>query len=93
MYEISKMRLAPRDPYQALANAIIEQAYNDYVSGDTGPGTDPIYQRKQILQFFRSDRFKLFTDVDPDFLIKRMLRDAVHVEPKADRRKKNTRRY
>ena len=85
-----KMRSGPIDPYKALSNAIIAQAYDDYVTGDTGPSTDPVYQRQLILEFFRSDLFKMMTDVDPEFLITRMLKEAKPIEPG---KRKNKWRY
>lgn len=52
--------------YENLANAIINRAANDWIQArDNG-------ERVEISRFFKSDYFSLLTDVDPDYLIKRM---------------------
>ena len=51
------------DPYQALANAIIEQAVKDYRM------TDDPDDLAELEKFFRSGWFGVLTKVDPDLLI------------------------
>lgn len=80
-YEL-KLRAALIDPYESLANAIIAQSYWDYVNADDVPHTDPFYQRKSILEFFRSDYFRILTDTDPEYIIKRMLEEAKPLRPR-----------
>lgn len=79
-YEL-KLRAALIDPYESLANAIIAQAYWDYVNADQVPHSDPVYQRKKIFDFFRSDYFRILTDTDPEYIIKRMLEEAKPLRP------------
>lgn len=45
--------------YENLANAIILQAVKDYKSNS-----------KECERFFRSEWFKVLTNVDPDYIIK-----------------------
>lgn len=84
-----KYRQAPIDPYQSLANAIIARAYDDYINADNVPWSDPKYLRESILRFFRSDRFRIFSSVDPEYIIKRMLDEAPPLKPRKKRRLKN----
>ena len=84
-----KYRQAPIDPYQSLANAIIARAYDDYINADNVPWSDPKYLRESILRFFRSDRFRIFSSVDPEYIIKRMLEEAPPLRPRKKRRLKN----
>ena len=68
--------------YQALANAIIEQAAKDY--------RDAIHRLKrypdskvametamEVERFFHSDWYATLTDIDPDYLIDRLRKEAV----------------
>ena len=68
--------------YQALSNAIIEQAAKDY--------RDAIHRLKRYLdskaametaleveRFFHSDWYATLTDIDPDYLINRLRKEAV----------------
>ena len=68
--------------YQALANAVIEQAAKDY--------RDVIHRLKrypdskaametamEVERFFHSDWYAALTDIDPDYLIDRLRKEAV----------------
>ena len=57
------------DPYQELANAIVLQAVKDYRM------TDDERELKEIERFFRSDWFGVLTDVDPEYLIRRLRKE------------------
>lgn len=87
-YEL-KLRAALIDPYESLANAIIAQAYWDYVNADFVQHSDPVYQRKKILEFFRSDYLRMLTDTDPEYIIKRMLEEAKPLRPRRQKRSCN----
>ena len=50
------------NPYEELANAIIIQACQDYLSQET--------MRGDCLHFFRSRWFTALTTIDPEYLIK-----------------------
>lgn len=82
-----KYRQAPIDPYQSLANAIIARAYDDYINADNVPLSDPKYLRESILRFFRSDRFRIFSSVDPEYIIKRMLEEAPPLQERKNKRR------
>lgn len=57
------------DPFQNLANAIIVQAAKDYVYGDP-------CSRRSIEEFFRSQRFAQFSELDSGFLIDALKKEA-----------------
>lgn len=75
------------NPYEALANAIIEQAVVDYKKAlkyanmhpyDNGYAEDV----KEVEKFFRSPWFQFLTDLDSEFLmeqIQKMVRREVRV--------------
>ena len=68
--------------YQALANAIVLQAAKDYKAAirqmKRHPGTRAgMGTVIQIEKFFHSAWFGVLTDIDPDYLIKRLRREAV----------------
>ena len=54
------------DPFENLANAIIAEAVYDYRNAIDD------YRRKSIETFIRSERFKLLTDLDPEYIILRL---------------------
>ena len=67
------------DPYEALANAVVEQAVKDYRTARRKLKRDPSDDRAReeivsIEKFFHSKRFTLFTLVDPDYIL-RMLKE------------------
>lgn len=57
------------DPYENLANAIVLQAVKDYRL------TDDEAELAEIERFFRSDWFGVLTDVDPEYLIRRLRKE------------------
>ena len=57
------------NPYENLANAIVLQAVKDYRL------TDDEAELAEIERFFRSDWFGVLTDVDPEYLIKRLRKE------------------
>lgn len=67
--------------YDALANAIILQAVSDYRSAlkmqkrhpDSRAGLSAI---REIEKFFRSDWFSDLTDLNPDYLIRKLRKEA-----------------
>ena len=52
--------------YKLLANAIILMAVKDYRE------TESQREKDDILRFFRSDLFKALTNIDCEYLIKRL---------------------
>ena len=58
------------NPYEALANAIIEQAAKDYRA--SWKKKNGAAERRQIRDFFHSRLFSNITDVNPDYLIERL---------------------
>ena len=68
--------------YQALANAIIEQAAKDYMAAIRILKRHP--DRKAAIEgamecerFFRSGWFATLTDLDPEYLIDKLRKEAV----------------
>ena len=57
------------NPYENLANAIVLQAVKDYRL------TDNEAELAEIERFFRSDWFGVLTDVDPEYLIRRLRKE------------------
>lgn len=57
------------NPYEELANAIILQAVKDYRL------TDDERELQEIERFFRSGWFGVLSKVDPEFLIKELLKE------------------
>ena len=55
--------------YENLANAIVLQAVKDYRL------TDDEAELAEIERFFRSDWFGVLTDVDPEYLIRRLRKE------------------
>jgi hypothetical protein len=69
------------DPYQNLANAIVAQAASDYLSALKKMKKNPrnkaaMGDAMQLEKFFHSGWYEVLTDVDPDYLI-RKLREKV----------------
>ena len=71
------------DPYENLANAIIMQAIADYRHLWDRDMDDR--DKKKILKFFRSRWFVILTNIDPDWLIERL-------EKEADAKRKKTKK-
>lgn len=57
------------NPYENLANAVVLQAVKDYRL------TDDEAELAEIERFFRSDWFGVLTDVDPEYLIRRLRKE------------------
>ena len=57
------------NPYENLANAIVLQAVKDYRL------TDDEAELAEIERFFRSDWFGVLTDVDPEYLIRKLRKE------------------
>ena len=57
------------NPYENLANAIVLQAVKDYRL------TDDEAELAEIERFFRSNWFGVLTDVDPEYLIRRLRKE------------------
>lgn len=57
------------DPYQALANAIIEQAVKDYRM------TEDPDELAELEIFFRSPWYGVLTSLDPELLISRLRKE------------------
>lgn len=69
------------DPYQNLANAIVAQAAQDYLSALKKLKKNPrnrmaMDEAMQLEKLFHSGWYEILTDVDPDYLI-RKLREKV----------------
>ncbi|MGN0254775.1 MAG: hypothetical protein ACI4W2_00815 [Eubacterium sp.] len=57
------------DPYENLANAIILQAVSDYRMAKKSRNKRV---EAEVLRFFRSKWFGVLTEVDPEYLIRRL---------------------
>ena len=71
------MKRPELDPYQELANAIVVMAAKDYrhalrIQRRNPKSTAAQSQIDSLERFFRSDWYKVLTDVDGEMLIKRM---------------------
>ncbi len=67
--------------YQALANAIIEQAVKDYKDALSRLKRHPdskaaMEEAMEIERFFHSPWFGVLTQIDPDYLIRRLRKEA-----------------
>ena len=65
------------NPYEELANAIVLQAVRDYrdavkKSSRGRKNRDAQFTKEECLRFFRSKWFSQLTDLDPEFLIRRL---------------------
>lgn len=58
------------DVYQEFANAIIEQAAIDYYN--ICAGFDKSHSKRSLEDFFHSEWFSILTDMDPEYLIKKI---------------------
>ena len=68
--------------YQALANAIVEQAAKDYRTALKTLRRHPdsravIKDAMKLERFFHSGWYGILTDVDPDYLITKLRKEAV----------------
>lgn len=71
------------DPYENLANAIVLQAIADYRRLWDRDTEDR--DKKKIIKFFRSRWFVILTNIDSDWLIERL-------EKEADAKRKKTKK-
>lgn len=67
-------------PYEALANAIIVQACDDYRNALNELSQDPLsieaYRTKrEVERFFRSNWFATLTDIDPKYLLEKLRKE------------------
>jgi len=60
------------NPYENLANAIIERAAKDYRE-NASPSV-----RKSIEDFFRSEWFRALTKIDGEWLIEKLRKEQAH---------------
>ena len=60
------------DGYYRLANAIILQAVNEYREALRQNGTAAKWKKISLRRFFRSDWFKLLTNIDGELLMERL---------------------
>lgn len=70
------------DEWQALANAIIEQAAKDYMTAirrlkRERTGAAAMKEAMEIEKFFHSEWYKTLTSIDGDYMIDRLRREAV----------------
>ena len=68
--------------YEALANAIIEQAVCDYRSALRSLKKHPdsraaMKEAMELEEFFHSTWYEVLTQVDPDYLIDRLRKETV----------------
>ena len=68
--------------YQALANAIIEQAVKDYrvalkILRRHPDSKAAMAEAMEVERFFHSSWYATLTDIDPDYLIERLRKEAV----------------
>ena len=58
------------NPYQLLANAIVEEACSEYLSYGDAPVTG--IRKRNIIEFFESEWFSELTDINPKWLIEKL---------------------
>ena len=69
-------------PWQKLANAIVEQAVEDYRKAQARIKANPMIadhakvELRQLEQFFRSQWFEALTDVDGQLILSRLKKEA-----------------
>ena len=69
------------EAYENLANAIIKQASRDYMTALRRLKKNPCSRKelaevKELEEFFYSDWYELLTNVDPDYLIRKLREKA-----------------
>ena len=67
--------------YENLANAIVKQAARDYMTALKRLKKNPYDRKKrkevrELEEFFHSDWYELLTDVDADYLIRKLREKA-----------------
>jgi len=71
---LNKNLTNPGNPFEALAQAIVKQAVNDYRNARRSKNTAV---EKEIEDFLKSDYFYLLMNLDGDILIREMRRRFV----------------
>ena len=64
------------DGYYRLANAIILQAVNEYREALRQNDTAAKWKKISLRRFFRSDWFKLLTNIDGELLMERLTEEV-----------------
>ncbi len=64
-------------PYHLLGNAVVLQAVRDYRKANkrykhSTKNSDALSTKRQCLSFFRSEWFKVLTDIDGEMLIRKL---------------------
>jgi len=85
------------DPYERLANAIVLQAVSDYRSALKKIKAHPknreaISEALEIEKFFRSGWYSILTDVDGEYLIRRLQDEIRQSESIRGKKNKSIRR-
>ena len=85
------------DPYERLANAIVLQAVSDYRSALKKIKAHPknreaISEALEIEKFFRSGCYSILTDVDGEYLIRRLQDEIRQSESIRGKKNKSIRR-
>lgn len=62
------------DPYELLANAIIERAVEDYRL--LWNWTKDDYAKQELIHFFYSEWFSILTTLDPKYLVEKLEEEA-----------------
>lgn len=62
------------DPYELLANGIIERAVEDY--RNLWNWTKDDYAKRKLINFFYSEWFSVLTTLDPNYLIEKLEEEA-----------------
>lgn len=80
--EIKKRATADLSPWQKLANAIVEQAVDDYRKARARLKANPMTadradcEIRQLERFFRSSWFEVLTDVDGRTVLARLRKEV-----------------
>lgn len=85
------------DPYERLANAIVLQAVSDYRVAQKKIKAHPknreaISEALEIEKFFRSGWYSILTDVDGEYLIRRLQEEIRQSESIRGKKNKSDRR-
>ncbi len=76
------------NPYEALANAIIKSAANDYMKEIKGQRRGS--ELKKLEEFFLSDWFTALTSVDGKWLMQELKREVERNERDGEKRKRKS---
>ena len=69
MERTNRTKAQGSDPYENLANAIVIQAVSDYRMAKKSRNKRV---EAEVLRFFRSQWFGVLTEIDPEYLIRRL---------------------